>query len=206
MNPFERTLRRFRRVDTRVGDTPQKLAARELGDAARWYDIVAINNLLPPWFTDDPNQASNRVILTGGAVMVPDVAGATPQAPAPDPDKTFGIDIALTDGVLTADGGDLQLVSGYRNLAQAIRHRIATRTGELLFHVTYGCGVWALFGKKPTGTTAALAAALTKRAVASDPRVADARGVVAEIIGDTLSVTGTAVAADGSTFAIENAG
>ena len=61
----------FRLVPTRRGDTLQDVAVRELGDAARWYDLAAINDLLPPFLTDDPQQAGPRVLLTGQDLKIP---------------------------------------------------------------------------------------------------------------------------------------
>jgi predicted Zn-dependent protease len=44
-----RPLNGFRLVEIKYGDTLQELAARELGDANKWRDIIAINDLLPPY-------------------------------------------------------------------------------------------------------------------------------------------------------------
>lgn len=203
-NPFERLQGRRRRVETRRSDTLQKIAARELGNATRWYELVAINRLLPPYLTDDPVEAGERVLLTGSGLLVPDEGAPVQASRAADPATTYGMDVALSDGLLMeTEDGDFAVATGYDNLVQALKHRLDTDIGELVFHRDYGCGVRRLLGHGGTTATGRLAQALVRRAVASDPRVADARGVTATISGDVLTVTGTAVAVDGSTIPLE---
>ncbi len=53
MNQFSRTLTGWRFVETLANDTMQGIAARELGDASRWVDLVNINGLTPPYLTGE---------------------------------------------------------------------------------------------------------------------------------------------------------
>lgn len=184
-----RPLTGFRLVELRYGDTLQELAARELGDANKWRDIIAINDLLPPYVTADSAQAGPRVKLFGQMILVPAVT-ATVTAEA-DPAAVFGVDIALTNGLLTSDGGDLKLVSGHANLKQALTHRVRTPLRDLLFHLYYGCGVHRLVGKATGGTAAQLGNQYVRGALLADPRVANIESVTSSPRGDVMPITAT---------------
>jgi len=192
---FVKTVTTVRRAETRVGDTLQVVALREMGDASRWYDLAALNGLLPPYLTDDPAQAGSRVLLTGSAILVP--SGAPPVSGVADPTGVFGIDVALAAGLMTVDvNGDLSTVAGVSNLKSALEHRLETQPGELLFHADYGCRVHALLGGKSAPAVDQLAAAMVDSAVRSDPRVARTTGTTATIGGDKLQVASTAITID----------
>lgn len=192
MNPFERTMTGFRQVETRHGDTLQRIALRELGDAGRWYELASLNNLLPPYLTDDPAQASASVLLTGMPVMVPAATAAA--SAVTDPDAVFVVDVALHNGDLLAENGDFALQSGVGNLSQALRHRIETDLGELLYHPDYGCGVRELIGAGAGPQRMLVGVAFVKRALLSDPRVSAVRNAVVEISGDVMRIQADAVA------------
>lgn len=187
MTPFERTVYGFRFVETRRGDTLQVLAARELGDAGRWPEIIAYNELVPPWLTDDPARAGPGVMLTGSVLRVPAPAQvATAEA---DPDAVFEVDLLLSGGRLVADGGDIAVVAGRDNLRQAIGHRLDTEAGELLFHQDYGSRVRQLVGATNGPTAALLAARYARGAVAGDPRIQRITEATAAADGDSINVT-----------------
>ncbi|WP_431860120.1 GPW/gp25 family protein [Azospirillum sp.] len=193
---WTKTVSGYRKAEVRVGDSLQTIAARELGDARRWYDLANLNNLLPPYITDDPATAGPRVLLVGATLMVPSAA-PTPSA-VTDRDDVFGTDVALAGGKLEVDeAGDLRTVSGTTNLKQALTHRLVTRPGELLFHPDYGCGVYELIGRKGGAATNKLAAVLVERALRADPRVDRVASAVATISGDSVRVESTAVTVDG---------
>ncbi|WP_293372284.1 hypothetical protein [Nevskia sp.] len=204
MTTFTRSLPRTRRIATRRGDTPQRIAARELGDASRWYQVVAINGLRPPYLVDDPAQVVPGVLLTGSALLIPDDGAGQATSAAADPAVTFGVDLDIADGLLTDDGaGDFALVSGYGNFTQALRVRLGTPAGDLLFHPDYGNAAFTLIGRGGTRPIVVLANAMVRRAVGSDDRVAEARDFTTRLFGDRLTITGTAVAVDGSRNSVE---
>lgn len=193
--------RGYRLVETRRGDTPQSVAARELDDASRWPEIVAINNLAPPYMVDSlaelEGAPEGRVTLAGRAIKVP----APPKrASAVADNDIYGIDVLLAeDGQLGVDEetGDWATVGGPENLAQALRNRFVTKLKELIWHPTYGNGVFGMLGRGGTAPRRQLAAAHTNRAARRDPRVADVRDVEAEVAGDRLLVGAVVVATDG---------
>lgn len=185
---FDNPLTGYRFVDTRRGDTLQIIAYRELGDASQWPLLIAYNKLIYPFITDDPDAVVPGVILTGSQILVP--------APVPvissttDPTKVFEIDVALdANGLLQADAnGDLAVVSGVANLAQALENRIETDNGELIFHPEYGTLVRQLLGAMNGPNAGLLAAQYDTAAVLLDPRVQSVDQSVVNISGDQADV------------------
>ncbi|PWC44270.1 hypothetical protein [Azospirillum sp. TSO22-1] len=193
---FTKALNGYRRVATRVGDSLQAIAAREMGDAARWPDLAQINNLMPPYITDDPALAGSQVLLSGAPIMLP--TAAPPSTGVADAHSMFGCDIALTNGrIEVTDGGDLRLTEGVANLNQALRHALATDPGDLLFHQGYGCPARTLIGRPGGEVNNQLAAMFVARTLRADPRVARVENPTADIQGDGIAVTATAVTVDG---------
>lgn len=185
---FDRELYGFRFVETQRGDSLQLIAARELGDAGRWTELVSYNELVPPFITDDPALAGDGVILTGSQILVP--------APAPvvttttNPDEVFQADVKLSaDGEIMVDGGDLAVVSGTKNLVQAIKCRVETERGELIYHPEYGSNIRRMVGVVNGPTAALLAGQYAKSAVQADPRINTVTNATAEVSGDSVSVT-----------------
>lgn len=198
---FERTLAGYRRVTVLVGDTLQRIALRELGDAARWYDLVNLNGLRHPYLAAGPADGAPGILAPGQTIKVP--------SDAPDPsgvtgsDGVFGTDAELRAGVLVATaGGDFATITDSANLKQAILHRIAVRPGELLYHPAYGCQIHDLLGRGGDAVANQLGALFVDRALRADPRIARTERTVASIGGDVLRVEATAVAVDGKRIAI----
>lgn len=200
MTPFSRPLYGFRFVEVRVGDTLQAIAARELGDAGRWNDLIAYNDLVPPFLTGDPAQASLGVKAPGDLILVPAPAPAV--STTADPEKVFERDIDLTGGVLGVEAGDFAVVSGRANLRQALKHRVDTDRGELVFHLAYGSSVRRMLGAVSGPTSAQLVAEYAKAAVRSDPRVRQVLSATAEVVGDAVNVTVVAEAVAGQTVEV----
>lgn len=197
---LERTLDGFRYVQTYRGDTLQRVAAREMGDASRWFELADINGLIPPYITDDPELVSAGVMLSGDTLLVP----ATGRSGVADGGLSpFGSDIALSRGELSVDEGDLSIVSGVPNLVQSLAHRLQTDPGDILFHARYGCAARSVVGKVNGPTSAMLAAGFVKRAILSDSRVAGVRSATVRISGDVLSVEAEAETVDGNTVSLE---
>lgn len=187
MTTYRRPLHGFRFVEIRHGDTLQAIAAREIGDASRWTDLIAYNDLVPPFITDDPAQARTGVLLSGSMIRVP--AAAQMASASSDPDRVFERDIRLEDGVLVAQNGDFAVASGRDNLRQAIKHRIETERGELLFHPEYGSRIRVLLGAVNGPTASLLAAEYARSAVLADPRIRQVTQSVAEVEGDVVRVS-----------------
>lgn len=183
---MSRQLTGYRWVETRRGDTLQRIMLREFGDAGRWAELVHLNDLTPPYITDDPGQAGDKVLLAGQVIMVP---AATPSASQEtDAELVFGRDCKLESGRLVEDSGDFLVVAGIANLSQAIGHRIVTAPGELLFHGDYGCEIHRLLGRVSNETAVLLASKYVQTAVEDDQRVSQVSRVETEAVGDAIKV------------------
>lgn len=185
---YQKPLYGFRFVEIRYGDTLQAIAARELGDAALWYQLIALNGLVPPFITDDPSQVTAGVLQSGGALKV--LAPQPVVTTTTDPEQVFQNDILLDQyGNLSTSSGDFAIASGLDNLHQALVNRIETDRGELIFHTNYGSRVRRLQGAVNGPTAALLAAQYAKSAVQADPRVAQVIQAVANVSGDSIEVS-----------------
>lgn len=186
----------FRRVQLLYGESLQQLAARELGDAAQWTDIAAINDLMPPYVTGDPDVAGPRVARYGDTLIIP-APKADIEVTARSAEDVLKRDVQLAQGRLTAKNGDFALVAGRDNLHQALGIRVRTEPGELLFHPTYGCAVVRMKGKRSTPLSALFAAKYVESAVRDDPRIASVTKADATVQGDAISVEVTGITATG---------
>lgn len=193
----------YRFVEIEQGDTLQKIAARTMGDASLWTELIAINDLTPPYLTGDVEEAGPKVKLYGQMLVIP----ATKAEVFSSPDETliFGTDILLNKGRLEAsESGDLALVSGVKNLGQALRHRVATPLGELLFHKLYGCGVHQMKGRGGTPGATTLAAQYVRSALLADPRAQAVVKPTASLVGDACPVSATVVTVTGANVDLQS--
>lgn len=188
MADFDRELSGFRFAQTHFGDTMQRIALRELGDASRWPEVVEYNNLLPPYIVDDATLLVPGVLLSGQQLIVP--AASVAAATTVDPELVFGSDVQLGKyGELMTDGVDFLVISGRDNLKQALGNRLDTDLGDLMYHQEYGCDARRLVGRV-NGPTAGLLGARSVRAAALlDPRVSRVLSSEATVTGDSINIT-----------------
>jgi phage baseplate assembly protein W len=194
--PFDRTLYGYRFVLTQHGDTLQKIAARELDDAGRWAELIALNDMVYPYLTDNHNLVATGVFLTGGYITIP---AATPGAETNDPNAVFGQDIALTNGQFIFVNGDFAMVSGLGNLEQALTNVLNTNQGELLYHTSYGTEIREMIGTVNSPAAALLAARYANDAVSADPRISSITSAIGTSVGNVIAVTVDAQTIQGST-------
>ncbi|RLT44685.1 MAG: DUF2634 domain-containing protein [Chloroflexi bacterium] len=94
--------------------------------------------------------------------------------------RAFGSQVGDRDAVdLDRERGDLRLVSGRENLAQAIVNRLLTRQGELtgLGHPDYGSRLYQLVGEPNTRRTQALAAHYIRESLAAETRIREVTAI-----------------------------
>lgn len=206
MSTFERELPSFRLAETQFGDTLPDFAAREMGDANRWPELVWINKLVHPYITNDPARVAPGVILAGAFLKVP-APGGLSGSDASERGQVYERDCRLRAGLLeTTDGGDLAIMAGADNLRQQLEHRIATPRGQLTRHPSYGCMVYRLVGKANGPTTAKLGAEYVKSALAADYRVRSVESATAQVVGDAVKIQARAVAIEGGVVDIVQGG
>lgn len=200
MSQFERQLTGFRLAETHFGDSLQAFAAREMGDANRWPELIWLNSLRPPYITTDPSQVTDGVVLAGGLLKVPAPVAAFTDAAQYG--QAYERDVALAGKKLTFVDGDLGVVSGAANLVQQLKHRIDTPRGQARRHPTYGCLIWSLKGVINGPVADALGAQYVNAALKADYRVASTSNVSATSVGNVISITATAHAIDGGSVDI----
>ena len=199
MTTLQRPIVGFRFIEIRRGDTLQSIAGRELGDAARWVDLLAYNALVPPYITDDPTQVGTGVLLSGALIRVP--AASVSVSAATDPTQVFGTDVGLdANGNVMLSNGDFGTLSGIDNLGQALRNRVVTELGELIYHQDYGSLVPRLVGRVDGPVAELLAAQYARAAVLSDPRIDRVTQSSAVVAGDSIQVSVEAVPIVGQTI------
>lgn len=196
MSDFERPVPSFRLTETRWGDDLQAVAARELGDANRWPELVWLNELTHPYITTDPQLVGPTVILAGALLKVPAPTGLfTDDA---ERGQVYERDCALRSRQLVADAsGDIAVLAGAENLRQQLQHRIDTPRGQARRHPEYGCLVSRLKGRVNGPTAGLLASEYVKAALQADYRVSRVEFSEADVLGDTIKVTAKAIAIEG---------
>lgn len=191
----------YRHIQTYRGDTLQKVAARELGDASRWYELIHLNRLVPPYITDDPMLVRPGVVESGATIMVPSSSGGDlTHVRAEDP---FGSDILMQMGEIQLEGGDFATVTGIGNLRQALAHKLITEPGDLLFHRVYGCAARTIIGARANSASGALAGGFVRRSLLADDRVVKVRSQTVVVMGDHVAISASVEATDGTAVGVE---
>lgn len=143
-----------RQVKYEAGLSLERIAQKELGDSTRWGEIVEVNGLKAPYVTDDRSSTAEGVLRPGDTYLIPTPArnGFSQVPPAKEIKTTAGLselEKSLgTDLKLTADfdlslsnSGDLDVVSGAQNLAQAVLLKLAYQKGEVMRYPELGAGL-----------------------------------------------------------------
>lgn len=194
----------FRQAQTYVGDTIERIALRELGDASQWYTLVWLNGLREPWITNNADEQSTTVLLAGqDKIRVP--SGAVASSAIADQTDIFGTDIAMSGGQIQFGiSGDLATVSGADNLLQALDNRMQSALGDLVYHPAYGNGLPVMIGKGGTTESAELCGVFVGRCISGDARIDSVQSITVTLSGGTAAVTGAFVAKGGKAMTTGN--
>jgi len=166
----------------------RSIALRELGDASRWTEIAQMNGLRLPYLVPTW-RSENRLphtLIWGDSFLIPWPSNSTLP---PTSTSTYGIDLAMNAGRLTADG-DFDTIVGPENVIQALANRFRTLVGEISYHPSYGCNVSLALGL-PAGPFAGLMASTwVTEALRAEPRVMVVHYVTATVRGDAVLIAG----------------
>lgn len=141
-------------VTLNSGDTLPRLALKYLGDSTRWGEIVEANNLRPPYITGDLSSTSSNVLRTGDKILIPQPQrNGFSQAPKgaenklikglTELERSMGVDFKVDKNfdLILSNSGDLELVAGTDNLAQAVIIKLSYERGDVIRHPTMGVGL-----------------------------------------------------------------
>ena len=152
------------------GDTIVTLAARLMGDGGRMHDLVALNNLEPPYISDDGTPGT----LTGGdAVLYPLTAFSPPRNVSGELETfTYKRDLKNERRGLRMAEGAAAMISGLPNLKDALERRLTTPLHAHPAHpLTYGSRLYTHLGKVADRTRLELMKVDVREAILRDPRV-----------------------------------
>ena len=185
-------------TDYRVaaGDSLQSIAAKKLGDGAKWYDLAVLNGLRYPYVSPSGGPG---VVKPGDVIAVPQLTGRATIAKvseAEDPlDDILGTDMKLKETAASTPGRpsvtlaikrstmrDVSTISGLDNLAQAIQLRTWTLVGTMPLAPNYGIMRATGYG----GTSSFLSALRVgiRRTIQADRRVERIPRLLMTVDGD----------------------
>lgn len=136
------------------GQTLERIAQKQLGDSTRWGEIVEVNGLKAPYVTDDASSTLPNVLKPGDKYLIPTPAqNGFSQVPAAkdikttvglsELEKSLGTDFKLTGAfdLSLSNSGDIEVVSGAQNMAQATMVKLAYQKGEVMRYPEMGAGL-----------------------------------------------------------------
>lgn len=181
------------------GDTIQSLAAKHLGNARDWIDLVIANRLVAPYVTNGvkiPN-----TVTVGDKIIVPITQSSKPPNVFTTGDSEAGESQAEsflgTDYELTKDGDrwgweidvahgsvDAKMVSGIDCLGQGLASRLRTTKNENILYPDVG--IPRITGKTLVGDDTIETRFWVRNQLLSDPRIEKITNFSFEIINDAL--------------------
>lgn len=185
-------------------DDIYRIALRNLGDAGRWREIVALNKLKAPYIS--VNGDGVNVLRPGDFILIPSVGSGNDLSPIDVgnarvngetlADTALGRDLRLRPtqpygndrlwDISIGDNGDFEIISGIENMQQAMNILFNTERGELRPHPDYG--VSYPVGGKGTLQSIVEFKLYTKANILKDPRVEDITSLNYYVQGNILSI------------------
>lgn len=137
----------------------EELAKEYLGDSSRWVEIAELNDLKYPYVVQDMSDTRSNIVRPGDKILIPqpqiDSFSQAPKGKQTDVtanlselEKSLGADLKVTKDFDLAIGnnGDLQVIVGPENMAQAVVLKLGYEKGEVRNNP--GIGVGLGIGKK----------------------------------------------------------
>lgn len=195
------------------GDTLVNLAARYLGDARLWTHIAAVNNLKPPFVTQQASvdltsekSPFSGALGVGNTILIPSYDKAPEDLPLVPTLGTraeesaenhlLGVDVALEQSggrlgaprytiAINSNADGPKLAEGITNLSQAMLLRLSIEQGTDVLFKSVGLG--RIVGTKFILTDQEAARAKMIEALTQDSRIASVRKIdFSESTGDAL--------------------
>ena len=189
------------------GDSIQSLAAKHLGNARDWLELVSINQLKPPYITNGPRLPGT--LRVGDRIVVP--ARATLNSPntlstgsketgSSQIDAHLGRDFELRQlsngkygwAIDSASGGtDVYHVQGVPNLGQNVVVRLMTEQGQNILYPNLGLP--RVIGVKNLGEVLVQKEYEARNQILADPRVSKLNELQFTLNEDVLEVRASIV-------------
>jgi len=177
-------------------DTLEKIAYRVMADTTLWYQIVLLNNLDPPYISEDPIVGKNTLSY-GQTILIPQYGTPDKMAVLQKGDteitkdlsifeKNLGVDLQLTnenDIAVNLAAQDFELIAGVENAAQAVNIKLGMEPGALMYHPEIGIDMQ--IGQKMVYTAEEITEMIESTIVA-DNRFASVDSIHVEREGNTL--------------------
>jgi len=169
----------------------------------RFYKILGIQKI------DNLDAMSGgkiwHIVKPGDVIFIPKTETEltnTIMRSTPTYEELFGYDIKLIDGELDENLGqykDFQLISGTKNLVQALSNRILTEREFYYYHPEYGTNLPYYIGQKNEPRWQDLVKVDIQQACLLDPRIDSLEKFNMEIVGDTIDIEFNAIPINEST-------
>lgn len=182
-------------------DTLQSIAHTQLGDIAQWITLKDFNDLRYPYIVSPEQKIEDPIhfVTIGDTIMIPIADNLSDVDPSTLPkasqqriyDMALGMDIKMghdkKDSYHTENGGsdnllemlpndnrrDIGSVMGPDNLVQALKFRLLTARGTLLYHPDYGSLIDTYIGQKLSDSLASAIDVEIENTIRRDSRVSN---------------------------------
>lgn len=191
-----------RQVTMPANTTLERLALNELGDEGLWVEIADMNNLKPPYVIQDQSDTTKNVLHPGQPVLLPTpptngFSNATVNQQLPinqalsQVEQNLGIDLKISPefDLVFDNRGDLAVVTGAENAAQAIVLKLSYEPGDVINHPEIGVGL--AIGSKGGASLSAVKTSIIN-SITADPRFDSVSDMSLARIGDATYVSFTA--------------